>query len=441
MPGYDVIVVGARVAGAGTALLLARAGLRVLVLDRAGPPADTLSSHQVQLPGVAQLHRWGLLDRVLAAGTPTTDTIRFDFHGVPLHGRLPSYDGVATMISPRRTVLDTALLDAAREAGAHVRTGFRVEELIRDGDRVTGVRGRERTGPTVTETATVVVGADGKGSLVAEQAHARVYRQHPTLAFASYGYFAGVPMPAGELYLRPGRAIAAFPTNDDLTMVYVAAPRPDFAAARTDLPGHHLLALDGCTDLADRVRAGRRVGPLRTAPEQPGHLRQSYGPGWALVGDAATALDSITAQGISNALRDADSLAHALLAGLSGETTGNRALTTSGVTPPVRAVAASGATRLERALAAHQRRRHAEIRSGYDFTVRLARFAPPRRLGQRFLAAVADRPAEVSRLLGAFAGCEPVDRYFSARTALRVLFDRAGRTTRRPSLPDTVLPH
>src|SRR5215472_12145174 len=100
---YDVIVVGARVAGAATAMLLARNGLRVLAVDRAAFPSDTVSSHQVQVPGVARLRRWGLLDRLNA---PPTREVRFDSGEVVLRGRFPAYDGADALYSPRRTVLD-----------------------------------------------------------------------------------------------------------------------------------------------------------------------------------------------------------------------------------------------------------------------------------------------------------------------------------------------
>src|SRR5436190_18243076 len=143
---YDVIVVGARVAGASTAMLLARRGLKVLVVDRATFPSDTLSTHQVQLPGVARLARWGVLDAVLAAGTPVTRDVRFD-------------QGVEAMCSPRRTLLDRVLVDAARAAGAEVRENFAVDEILGDGP-VTGIRGREKGAPAVTEQARLVIGAD-----------------------------------------------------------------------------------------------------------------------------------------------------------------------------------------------------------------------------------------------------------------------------------------
>ncbi len=406
--GYDVIVVGARVAGAATALLLARSGLKVLVVERAPVGSDTISSHQVQVPGIARLARWGLLDGLVRAGTPATREVRFDDGGTVLRGSFPAYDGVDALYSPRRTVLDALLVDAARDAGAEVIDGFRVEELTFAGGRVTGVRGRARRGTALlTYSARLVVGADGKHSTVAEAVGAARYRQRPALAFASYAYWSGVPVAVGEMYQRPGRAVAVFPTNDDLTMVYVAAPLAAFADARADLAGHYLATLDRCGDLGERVRAATRVERLRTTPDQPNGLRAAHGPGWALVGDAGAVMDSVTAQGITNALVDAELLAHAIVGGL-----------TRG--------------RLDAALARRQRDRDRRLREMYDLTVNLARFAPPSPGQRQLLAAIADRPAEVSRFLGVFAGIESPARYFGAPNALRILGARgAARVARR----------
>ncbi len=383
--GWDVIVVGARVAGAATAMLLARKGLRVLAVDRAAFPSDTVSSHQVQLPGVARLRRWGLLDGLAAAGTPPTREVRFDADEVVLRGRFPAYDGVDALYSPRRTLLDALLVDAARAAGAEVRQRFRVTELVwRDG-RVAGIRGSDPGGSTVTESARLVVGADGKHSFVADAVRAARYRQRPPRAFASYSYWAGVPLAAGELYQRPGRAVAAFPTNDDLTMVYVAGPLADFAEFRTDVAGHYLKTLDGCGDLGDRVRSGTRAERIRTTPDQPNGFRVPAGPGWALVGDAGVVMDSVSAQGIGNALRDAEALADAIVTAR---------------------------------LPGHRRQRDRAVRPMYDFTVRLARFAP-RRVDRLLLGAIADRPDEVTRFLGVFSGAVPMNELRPLRLLLR----------------------
>src|SRR5579885_867466 len=126
---YDVVVVGTRAAGATAAMLLAQAGLKVLAVDRASFPSDTLSTNNIQLPGVARLERWGLLGQIAAAGTPAIRRVRFDPGPVVLEGSYPQHEGVDAVYGPRRTLLDILLVEAARAAGAEVRERFVVDEL------------------------------------------------------------------------------------------------------------------------------------------------------------------------------------------------------------------------------------------------------------------------------------------------------------------------
>ena len=222
-------------------------------------------------------------------------------------------------------------------------------------------------------------------------------------SFASYSYWTGVPVSGGELYQRPGRAVAVFPTNDELTMVYAAAPLTEFASVRADLEAHYLRTLDLCGDLGERVRSGQRAERLRTTPDQPNTFRCSHGPGWALAGDAGAVMDSVSAQGMTNALRDASYLSDAVVAGLGGR----------------RPLAA--------ALHDHQLRRDRAIRGMYDFTLDLAAFTPATRGQRRFLTAIAADQQETDRFLGAFAGIVPPERYFTLPTVVRVLGSRAIR--------------
>jgi 2-polyprenyl-6-methoxyphenol hydroxylase-like FAD-dependent oxidoreductase len=226
---FDVIVVGARVAGAAAGLLLARAGLRVLIVDRAHFPSDTLSTHQIQLPGVARLARLGLLEFLLDAGTPPTPQVRFQAGNAVIEGEFPSAEGVNMMISPRRTILDAMLVDAARAAGAEIREGCSLVELTHDGDRVTGIRLQDRrTRHTVTESAALVVGADGKHSAVARLVAATERRNNAAATFACYAYWDGLPVKGGEIYSGKGFAVGAWPTNEGLTLTYVAGPISEF---------------------------------------------------------------------------------------------------------------------------------------------------------------------------------------------------------------------
>jgi 2-polyprenyl-6-methoxyphenol hydroxylase-like FAD-dependent oxidoreductase len=373
---YDVIVVGCRVAGAATAMLLARHGARVLTVDRARFPSDTLSTHQLQLPGVALLRRWGLLDRLVASGAPGVRRIRADIDGVVLDGALPTHDGVDALYSPRRTVLDALLVTAARDAGAEVRDNVIVDRLLWRGDRVAGIRAFTRGERATALHADLVVGADGKRSFVADAVGAARYRVRPPATVASYTYWDGVPLAHGELYHRGGRAVAAFPTNDGLTIVYVAAPARELPVIRRDIAAHHLRTLDACGDLGARVRAGQRAERFRTTPDLPNHFREPVGEGWALVGDAGVVMDPVTAQGMSNAFRDAQRLTDALAA---GDTTQLR------------------------------RRRDAALTPMYDLTQRVAALRPVP-LGARLaLRALRGHSGAVELLLSVFSGITPPD--------------------------------
>jgi 2-polyprenyl-6-methoxyphenol hydroxylase-like FAD-dependent oxidoreductase len=394
---YDVIVVGARVAGAATAMLLARKGLRVLAVDRASFPSDTISTHQVHLPGVAALHRFGLLDRVAASNAPATRRVTFDLGPSVLRGQFPEHRGVDALFSPRRTVLDAILVDAAREAGAEVRERWTVDEIVRDGDAVTGVRGRSGTGTAVTERARLVVGADGKHSTVAAAVGAAVRKETAPRSVAAYTYWSGVELTGGEMYSRPCRAVGAWPTNDGLVLTYVAWPAAEFDDFRRDVEGNVVKTLDLAGDLGTRVRAGTRAERVRTTPDVPNAVRQAYGPGWALVGDAGVVMDPITGQGISHALCQAEWLADAVEAGLSGRLP------------------------LYKALAGYQKERDRQTRAMYDFTVQLASFQPPRPEEELLFAALAQRPAEVERFFGVLAGAVPMREYFAPGNLLRLV--------------------
>ena len=320
---YDVIVVGARCGGSPAALLLARRGYRVLLVDRGTFPSDTFRAHYVRAPGVRALGRWGLLGRVLATGCPPVRKRTTDFGDFPLSGYPPGFDDVPGDLGPRRLVLDQILVEAAVEAGAELRERFAVEELLWQDGRVVGVRG-QGDGGAVAERARVVVGADGLHSTVARLAGAALRCSAAPLTFAYYTYWDGVPLEGVEVAYRieHRRWCGAFPTNDGLTCVAVQGAIADFPAFRADLERRYHEALDLVPELAGRVRAGRRVEPFRGSGDLPNFVRRAWGPGWALVGNAGYRKDPLLAQGISDAFRDAELLTEAIDSGLSG----NRAL-------------------------------------------------------------------------------------------------------------------
>ena len=315
---FDVVVVGARCAGAPTAMLLAKRGYRVLVVDRAEFPADTISTHLVHPPGVAALERWGLLDRLVASGCPGIHTYSYDFGSVTIEGA-PGTDETPLAYAPRRTVLDHLLVQAAEAAGAEVRQAFSVESLLVEDGRVTGVRGKHRDGRPVTERARVVVGADGHRSVVARQAGAEQYHEKPELQVSYYTYLSGLRMDGRyEAHLRPGRGFAAWPTNDDLTVVIAGWPISELAQNRADIEGNFVQTLELVPAFAERFRAAVRTDRF-VGQSVANFLRKPFGAGWALVGDAGYTKDFITGLGISDAFRDAELCASALDETFSGD--------------------------------------------------------------------------------------------------------------------------
>ncbi len=317
---YDVIVVGARCAGAATAMLLARQGLRVLALDRHDYGADTLSTHALMRGGVIQLNRWGILPAIAAAGTPAITTTSFHYGGEEIVIPIKPGGGVEALFAPRRTVLDRLLVDAAREAGADVRHGWTVVDLIRaDDGRVAGVAARSTTGDTEEIHAGLVVGADGLRSTIARLTGAEIYRQGAHATGAVYGYFEGLDRDRYRWYYGDKVAASLIPTNDGAACVIIQVPAKRFAREiRLDVKtGFHRAVTEVSPHLAETMAGARQVGPLRAFAGVTAFMRQPFGPGWALVGDAAYFKDPVTAHGITDAFRDSELLARAVTSGSS----------------------------------------------------------------------------------------------------------------------------
>jgi flavin-dependent dehydrogenase len=397
--GYDAIVVGARCAGSPTAMLLARTGHEVLVVDRASFPSDTLSTHLVHAPGVAALRRWGLLDRAVA-GCPPIEDYAFDFGPFTITGR------PGTAYAPRRTVLDTVLVEAAAAAGAEVRERFTVSEILVEDGRVTGIRGHGKGGRTGTERAGVVVGADGLHSLVARTVRPEQYHEKPQLLCGYYAYWSGLPMDGRfESYDRPHRAFAAWPTNDDLTLVIAGWPFREFAANRGDVEGNYLATLATAPDFADRLRAARRETRI-VGTAVPNYFRTPYGPGWALVGDAGYNKDFVTAQGIQDGFRDAELCATAL----------HEAFT--------------GARSFDAAMRDYRSARDGALPM-YEFTADLASLEPAPPELQQLLAAVRCDQEAMDGFARVVAGVTSPAEFFSDENVGRIL-DAASRRVEVP---------
>jgi len=324
---YDVIVVGARPGGAATAMLLARQGLSVLLVDRDRYGADTLSTHALMRGGVFLLSRWGLLDRIIDANTPPVRQTRFDYGADAVTVAIKPTHGVETLFAPRRTVLDAILVDAAVSAGAHVRFGVTVTGLLHDDGRVVGITGRDRSGATVVARARLTVGADGARSTVAREARARTVRVGTGAGAVMYGYWSGLLVDGYEWFYRPGHTAGIIPTNDGEACVFAGVPAADLSSeVGGDLSDtyHRLLAAatDGAGGRLADARPPRRV---RTWVGRPSFIRQAHGPGWALVGDAGSFLDPLSTHGITDALRDADMLARSVAQSHEGDALGRYA--------------------------------------------------------------------------------------------------------------------
>jgi flavin-dependent dehydrogenase len=318
----DVVIVGARCAGAATAMLLAGAGHDVVVVDRAAFPSDTLSTHAIARTGVVQLQRWGLLPAVLASGAPAIREVRFHA-GVTVTRTVKDRHGVDLLVAPRRHVLDPLLQDAARAAGATIHEGITVDGVCRaDDGRVTGVYGRDHRGAAVEVTARLVVGADGLRSRVGRAVAAPLLEEASSSGAAHYAYFAG-DWPAMEYYLGDGTFAGIFPTHHGEACIWVCSPHDWTLAhrrrhARID-DAFDAMVRETAPGLAARLERSLRMSGTRGMLRMPNQLRQPVGPGWALVGDAGYHRDAITGHGISDAFRDAELLARAVDPALRGE--------------------------------------------------------------------------------------------------------------------------
>jgi flavin-dependent dehydrogenase len=341
---YDAIIIGARCAGAPTAMLLARAGHRVLLVDKSSFPSDHLSTHYIQPPGIAALEKWGLLDAVIGTNAPPITSFSV-FSGEHLVMQ-PPMDGVA--YCPRRYLLDQILVDGAVAAGVEFRDRFRVEELLVDGERIAGIVGRDRSGAAISEGARWVVGAEGHHSLVARAVGAPKYRERAALTGGYYSYWSDVGLAGAEVHVSDRGGVLAFPTNDGLVCVAAGRPRAEFHAYRASIDETFYWILDASPSFAAKVRAGRREERWMGTADVPNFFRKPWGRGWALVGDAGYMKDPTTGWGIADAFRDAGLLAKAL----------DRAL--RGISPP------------DEALQQYQSRRDAAALPVYELTLQMA---------------------------------------------------------------------
>jgi 2-polyprenyl-6-methoxyphenol hydroxylase-like FAD-dependent oxidoreductase len=338
-------------------MLLARLGHDVVVVDQASFPSDTLSTHSIARSGVVQLHRWGLLDEVLDSGAPAIRQVTFHAGGESVTRAIKHKAGVDLVVAPRRYVLDTILAAAAQRAGARLRPGVTVTGVRRGGrGRVVGVDGHDRAGAPIQIDARYVIGADGLGSRVARSVGAAVYETHPADGAAQYTYYTGLPWTGIEFFVAGGSLAGVFPTHHGQACIWVCNPAADAKAVRrgtrSRLEAFDQLLERSAPQLAERLRHARRASPVWGMLWLPNQVRQAFGPGWALVGDAGYHRDAVTGYGISDAFRDAELLAFALDQALRG-----------------------GAEQTT-ALARYQRQRDQALREIFEITRRLAAYPP-----------------------------------------------------------------
>ena len=404
---YDAIVVGARCAGAPTAMLLARRGHKVLLVDRSKFPSDVLhSTLLIHQPGVQLLKDWGLLDQVIATGCPPLRTWHVELGPLVFKGSPPPAEGgQAESYAPRRYLLDKILADAAVAAGAEFRDGVAVEEIVKDGDRVTGIRMRGGDSAPVTEHARIVIGAEGINSMVAAQTGAPEERVKEARLSACYTYFSGVPMVEGaqvEIYVGVHRAVFGWPTNDGKVLFGVNWQAHELEGMKQDLEHNYFALVESLSpDLHRRLRAGTREDNFITGRLPRCFFRRPYGPGWALVGDAGAAYEYSTAQGITNALRQAQLASDAIHEGLAGKRP------------------------IEEALADFERVRNDVELPYYDFTYYQGTFQPPDPDLQPLFAALSKSPKAISDFLGLFAQTTSPAAFFAPENLGRITSGQA----------------
>ncbi len=386
---YDAIIVGARCAGASTALLLARQGHRVLLVDRAKFPSEIARGHFIHRHGPRRLARWGLLDKIVDSGCPPVTSMLWDLGDFPLLVENLVEDGIAWGYGPRRGVLDKILVDAAVDAGAELQEQFSAEDLLVEDGVVVGVQGRaaghERS---IAVRARLTIGADGLHSRVARAVQAPEYETVPTLACWYFSYWSGVPNQVMEIHaLQRRRVVFTFPTHDDLFAVFIGWPIEEFSSVRADVESAFHEVLDHIDGLGERLRMARRVERFYGTGDMPNLFRKPFGPGWALVGDAGLHKDPYLALGIADALRDADYLAAAAHRGFAG------------------------AQPMDVALQSYQQQRDASTIDDYRENVQMARFLAMPAEALQLRAALRYQPEQATRFMKVRYGMLPPEAF------------------------------
>lgn len=401
---YDAIVVGARCAGSPTAMLLARRGYRVLLLDKASFPSDTMSTHVIWPQGCEALDRWGLYDELAATGCPPIAlNMKFDVGPFAITGGVREGNRGRGGLGPRRTILDKLLVDAAVKSGAELRETFTVKELLWDGNRVVGIRGHARNGATVEERAKIVIGADGVHSFVAKAVEAPAYDTNEPLVAAYYSYFSGIDCTDFENYVLPNEGAGLFPTHDNLTSVITGWKSARFKEVRGDIDGNVKKVQAKVPGLLERLASAKQEEPWTGTAGVPNYFRKPYGPGWALVGDAGYERDFVTAQGISDAFLDAEALTQAIDEGFAGRRP------------------------LDDALADFEASRNQRVMPMYQFTLEIASLEPPSPELQALLDALRGNQDASDQFFAATTGSLPLPVFMDPANVAKIMMAAGAR--------------
>jgi flavin-dependent dehydrogenase len=401
---YDAIVVGARCAGAPTAMLLARAGCKVLLVDRASFPSDIPHGHLIHRHGPGRLAAWGLLDRVTTANCPAIKSMTTDTGDFALTGHDLMLDNIAVAYGPRRSALDAMLVQAAVESGVELRTGFPVQEYIGAAGRVEGIRARGRNGEPIIEKATITIGADGRNSQLARAVSAPAYESIPSLSCWYFSYWSGVDGNALEIHTHGDHVIFAFPTNDDLFAVFIAWRAEQLGRIRGDIEGSFASALASAPSLAERVRAGKREERFYGATDVPNFMRKPFGPGWALVGDAGVHKDPYGALGVCDAFRDAELLSNSLVSAFSAKQS------------------------FDEALAEFERLRNEATLADFQDNAAKAKFPPVEPKALQLRRALRDNPEQTLQFYLAFERRIPLQSFFNPENIARIVGESLAAT-------------
>jgi flavin-dependent dehydrogenase len=290
----------------------------VLAIDRGRYGSDTVSTHALMRAGVLQLSRWGLLEGIKAAGTPVVRSSSFHYGDEVVAVPIKPQGDIEGLYAPRRTVIDRLLVDAAQDAGAAISFETQLVDLVRtESGRVSGVCLKDGRDQERQVSAALVIGADGVRSTVARLVGSECYRTGRHATGVVFSYWSGAGFDGYHWYYNPGVSAGAIPTNDGLTCIFASVPQGRFhETMRHGADAGYRQVLRECaSDLAAVVAQSERMEKYRGFSGETGFFRQSFGPGWALVGDAGYFKDPLTAHGITDALIDAELLAQAATAG------------------------------------------------------------------------------------------------------------------------------